>query len=241
MSWIDFHTHCLPHMDDGARDVDTSIEMLQQLRNQGVGTVVASPHFYAQKESTESFLSRRAQAYASIRQTVELLELPRVILGAEVHLIPNISAIDLTALAFGKSRYILLELPDQPYQRWLGAEIRRIVQKRKLIPVMAHMERYMEKYSARDYAEIFSIPNCVCQLSVEALSRPATLRFAKKMLRKGMRIVLGSDCHNLTTRPPNFFLISNMKQTQNTKTLLDILWRFTCDMRKDAAFRESCV
>ena len=34
MSIIDFHSHILPGIDDGARNLDTSMAMLEQIREQ---------------------------------------------------------------------------------------------------------------------------------------------------------------------------------------------------------------
>ena len=45
----DLHTHILPGMDDGARDVETSLELLRMEREQGVDRVVFTPHFYREK------------------------------------------------------------------------------------------------------------------------------------------------------------------------------------------------
>ena len=53
---IDFHTHILPGMDDGSRSVAESIAMLRAQAEQGVTTVIATPHFYANDESVATFL-----------------------------------------------------------------------------------------------------------------------------------------------------------------------------------------
>ena len=50
MSIIDFHSHILPGIDDGARNLDTSMAMLEQIREQKVDYMVATPHFYASKD-----------------------------------------------------------------------------------------------------------------------------------------------------------------------------------------------
>ena len=42
---IDIHTHILPGIDDGSSCIEESISMLGMLMEQGVGTVVATPHF----------------------------------------------------------------------------------------------------------------------------------------------------------------------------------------------------
>ena len=44
---IDFHSHVLPGIDDGSRDVEMSLAMLREMRAQGVDVCVATPHFYS--------------------------------------------------------------------------------------------------------------------------------------------------------------------------------------------------
>ena len=56
---IDWHSHILPGVDDGSRNVEESISILGMLNLQGVKTVIATPHFLANDESLESFLIRR--------------------------------------------------------------------------------------------------------------------------------------------------------------------------------------
>ena len=43
---LDFHTHILPGIDDGSKDIETSCKMLDMLKEQNVDIVVATPHFY---------------------------------------------------------------------------------------------------------------------------------------------------------------------------------------------------
>lgn len=56
MAIIDFHSHILPGIDDGSRDVSMSLELLKESRNQGIGAVVATPHFYANNNTIDRFL-----------------------------------------------------------------------------------------------------------------------------------------------------------------------------------------
>ena len=44
---IDFHTHILPHMDDGSSSIEESLAMLQAEGKAGIERVVFTPHFYA--------------------------------------------------------------------------------------------------------------------------------------------------------------------------------------------------
>ena len=57
---IDFHSHILPGIDDGSKNVEESLQMLRMMAKQGITHVVATPHFYPQHDTPESFLKRRA-------------------------------------------------------------------------------------------------------------------------------------------------------------------------------------
>ena len=53
---IDIHTHILPGLDDGSSSIEESEKMLCMLSEQGVDTVVATPHFYIDDTKGEEFL-----------------------------------------------------------------------------------------------------------------------------------------------------------------------------------------
>ena len=54
---IDFHSHVLPGIDDGSSCEEESLDMLRIAKSQGVITMLATPHFYAQNNSVGHFLS----------------------------------------------------------------------------------------------------------------------------------------------------------------------------------------
>lgn len=51
----DLHTHILPGIDDGAKDLETSIALTERLRSQGVTHIALTPHYYSNRESLENF------------------------------------------------------------------------------------------------------------------------------------------------------------------------------------------
>ena len=59
---IDFHSHILPGIDDGARTPEEALEMLELMAAQGVRRVVSTSHFYPEREEPDSFLARRKKA-----------------------------------------------------------------------------------------------------------------------------------------------------------------------------------
>ena len=48
---IDFHSHILPGIDDGSKNTQMSLAMIEEEKKQGVHTIVATPHFYADEDS----------------------------------------------------------------------------------------------------------------------------------------------------------------------------------------------
>ena len=65
---IDWHSHVLPNMDDGSQSVDVSRSMLRALKEQGIETIIATPHFDADSESIDSFLERRSATSQLLRE-----------------------------------------------------------------------------------------------------------------------------------------------------------------------------
>ena len=80
---IDFHSHILPGIDDGSKDIEESVKLLDDMAADGVDVVVATPHFYCMKKTIEKFLSRRDEAYEKLRPYIKP-EHPKILLGGEI-------------------------------------------------------------------------------------------------------------------------------------------------------------
>ncbi|MDO4315099.1 MAG: hypothetical protein Q4C45_04925 [Oscillospiraceae bacterium] len=205
----DLHTHILPGMDDGAKTVEMSLAMLRMERDQGVDTVVLTPHFYRDRESPEKFLSRRRAAGEALRDALESLPeeerktLPRLAVGAEVAWMPNLADWpELPRLCLGRSRNLLLELPFSPWSGQMIRQIYDLMGRTGITPVIAHIERYLKIQKAEHIAEVLALGVPV-QLSAEPLLHPLRRGRALKLLRGRQVQLLASDCHNTTVRPPN--------------------------------------
>lgn len=203
-AWIDIHTHCLPEMDDGAKDLETSLRMLRLLRRQGVVKVALTSHYYPHKESLDSFLQRREAAWRLLQPHTGTGEFPELMLGAEIYVTRGLSEQNLRPLCIGKTDLLLLELPRQAYKAWILEELRNLTYALDIIPVLAHLERYRSWYASKDFAELLSFDEFVLQCNVGALLDRKDRAFLYKLAAKGYPFVIGSDTHNLTTRSPDF-------------------------------------
>lgn len=200
----DFHSHILPGIDDGSASVEESIALLRLLAEQGVSHVAATPHFYPNYDDLQRFLNRRARAYEALSQAMEAHPgLPQIILGAEVLFFHGMSESELLPqLTFEKKRCILIEMPPPPWTDTMYRELEAIHDRRGLIPIIAHVDRYISPFRTH------GIPGHLAQLPVFVQAnagffrRPTTASLALKLLKADQIQLLGSDCHNLTTRPP---------------------------------------
>lgn len=201
---VDFHSHILPSVDDGSRSVEESLEMLRAEARQGIGTVVATPHFYANHDTPERFLRRRAAAWEML-QTAMAQEagLPEVILGAEVYYFSGISDSDqLHRLTTGQKRYIMLEMPTVPWTQNMYQEMENIYTKHGITPMIAHIDRYISPLRHRQILDRLEELPVLVQANSDFFLRPMTAPLALRMLKEKRIHLLGSDCHNCSTRKP---------------------------------------
>lgn len=193
---IDFHTHCLPAIDDGADTVEIAMQMLRESVQNGIDTVVATPHFYAGEMTIDEFLARRQTALAQTREACERESLPvRIIPAAEVLVREGISKLDLHPLCIEGTQCVMLELPFMTPPAWLLEEIENIVFDQKLVVMYAHLDRYMAWYSAEDVAEITDIPGLLVQINAGSLISRRACRQLHGWLPAAKRLVLGTDMH----------------------------------------------
>lgn len=201
---VDFHSHILPGVDDGSRSVEESLEMLRAEARQGIGTVVATPHFYANHDTPERFLRRRAAAWEML-QTAMAHEagLPEIILGAEVYYFSGISDSDqLHRLTTGQKRYIMLEMPIVPWTQNMYQEMENIYTKHGITPIIAHIDRYISPLRHRQILDRLEELPVLVQANSDFFLRPMTAPLALRMLKEKRIHLLGSDCHNCSTRKP---------------------------------------
>ena len=198
---IDFHAHVLPGVDDGSRNVEESIAMLSEMNSQGVKTVVATPHFYANDERVDEFIRRRNAAREALAK--EWDNLPKILLGAEVRYYPGISRLEgLSLLKVEGSRLLLLEMPFSRWTEYIVKELEDLAGCGNITVVLAHIERYIAMQKKETLQRLLRsgvLFQCNSSFFVQRIGR----RKAIRMMRNGEIHFLGSDCHNMEDRAPN--------------------------------------
>lgn len=200
---VDMHCHILPGMDDGSPDVDTSFVMLRQQAEQGIEAVCATSHYYVDQNSITTFCERRA---AALEKLLAVLPgwLPRIIPAAEVAFFSGISErAGLERLCIEGTKTLMLEMPFTEWNDFQVEEVSALVLDRGFHVVLVHPERFCaSKGNVWRLRELEDLPVAL-QVNARTLMRWRTRRLGLKLLQETRYPLLGSDCHNLTTRPPN--------------------------------------
>lgn len=194
---IDLHTHILPGMDDGSANVEESAAILAMLKKQGVDTLAATSHFYADRENPDMFLRRREQALASLQTDLRILP------GAEVAYFPGMHQSEaLKDLCIGVSNLLLVEMPFRIWSDRVIREVLAIREQQGLQVVLAHVDRYRGRECMGRWAQTLLEEGILFQVNADALLKLFHAGSLVAMARAGNIHFLGSDCHNLTDRAP---------------------------------------
>ena len=194
---IDLHTHFLPGIDDGSQSVEETEEMLRYMAENGVKTVVATPHYYHDIE-IEEFVAKRDAAYESIK---DLENIPKILLGAEVWLEYGMhKKTDLKKLCIQGTNYMLIEMPYKKWDSWVFDELFKISLKSINI-IIAHIDRYTGYAEEAKIAKLLNM-GFKLQGNIDCLGGFFSKSPVEKFMKKDMICFVGSDCHNMTNRKP---------------------------------------
>lgn len=195
----DLHTHILPGMDDGAKELTSALALLKQEALQGVRKVALTSHYHCEAESPDDFLARRERAFSELSAAAPAdMALKR---GCEVFFSPVLATIDVADLCLEGTNYLLLELPILQKPAFLQ-EVLMHLRSRDIVPLIAHAERYV--YVHRDPALLAEWIDLGALIQVNAGSlTDRSSAFVRKLIKWGLVHVLASDAHSVSHRPPD--------------------------------------
>jgi protein-tyrosine phosphatase len=203
---IDMHSHILPDLDDGARDLEESLEMIEIAFEDGIRTMVATPHMLhgAFPVTVEAARQRHGVLTEAVRERGLDVE---ILLGAEIHLDVDIvgSIRSGQALPLGEEgRTILLELPTTSIPTGTEDVIFEM-QTEGYTVVIAHPERNDELAGNLVRVERLRDRGILMQVTARSVTGGFGLRArraARKMAKLGLVDVLASDAHASKGRVP---------------------------------------
>ncbi len=203
--YIDFHTHILPNIDDGSKNISMSLEMLSIADENDAETVILTPHVNA-SSNLDDFLRVRNERYEELRSAMKKnhMVFPGLLLGAEVLLDTSLSEQkNVCSLCIEGTELLLLELPYTAWNSWYIHEIYNLISKHEVTPVLAHIERYIT--NTKDIKKLDALISFGVKFQINASSflSFSGRRIIRELAANGLISAIASDCHDITRRSPD--------------------------------------
>lgn len=204
---VETHCHIIPGIDDGAPDVETSLKMIKRLKEQGAKAIILTPHYYSDSISIDDFLQRRDQAFNELKAALPE-DSPVLIPAAEVYISQYLFSNEhLERIAIGNSGYALIEHPfNSNFSQSTYERLTNLGYEYGIKPILAHIERYPILIDNESLLDEYIALGCLIQVNVGSFADASrhTRKKLFKYLESGRIHLIGSDCHNLDKRAPEY-------------------------------------
>lgn len=211
---IDLHNHMLRYVvklpvHPTEPNIDTAVRMAQIAEEDGITTIVSTPHF-----RPERLGDRVEEMYETLHSAVDTLnEVLRergvgveVVTGAEIAMCEQLPELADRGLlpTLGGSKYVLIELPMTSYAAYAEDVLFRL-QLKGYKPIIAHFERLADAPVPRISPRVLSERNIKLQVNCESLQGrrgPAVADLAQRLLKDDLVVALASDAHDPDDKVP---------------------------------------
>ena len=202
---IDIHSHILPYIDDGSKDMEMSLQMARIYVENGVTKVIATPHYVdgiKNLSSEELRIGLEAFKKELARAGIPL----EIYLGNEIYTAPNIidDILKDNIIGLNDSRYLLMELPMNDIPLYIEDLIYEMLIK-GYIPIIAHPERNTKIINDPNILYRYINMGALAQMnlpSIEGFYGSRVKNTAELLLTHNMIHFVGTDSHSNRGRSP---------------------------------------
>jgi len=203
IAMIDIHSHILPGIDDGAKTFEDSLEMAKLAVEEGIHTIIATPHHKNSKymNPKQELLPRVEELNKQLQTAnIRLKVLPGQETAINGDLLDDYLNGDI--LPLNQTQYVFVELPSNHVPRYTKQMLFDL-QLKGLIPIIVHPERNQEIHERPEKLYEFVEKGALAQLTAGSLCG----RFGKKIKSFSEQLIeanlvhfIASDAHNITSR-----------------------------------------
>ena len=196
---VDIHSHLIPNIDDGAKDMKRSIELISSLKSIGYTKLITTPHVSDMFPNNSEII---LEGYRQLKEELNFQEIDIDIeVAAEYYADEHFNNLlkNRDILTFGKEKFLLFELSyfTAPH------DLESLIQEIKLAgyqPVLAHPERYLYFHGSIDnYTNLKSTTGVLFQINLNSIvnyySKEIT-KVVKELINYGLVDFIGSDAHH---------------------------------------------
>jgi protein-tyrosine phosphatase len=201
---VDIHSHILSAVDDGARSLEESLEMCKLSAEDGITTIVATPHAHDHVHETHDplFLQQKVDEL-----NAHLNGKPKIELGSELRfthdVVRQLCTKKSASTLAGKS-YALIEFPHAVVPPGSERALFELMSY-QIRPIIAHPERNIMLMNQPERFYELVEAGMLGQADTGSFTGQfgsKVQKAAQVMLENGLLHFVASDCHNLRNRLP---------------------------------------
>jgi protein-tyrosine phosphatase len=235
--YCDIHSHILPGVDDGARDMEETLKMLSAAYEEGIRVIVATPHYI------DGYMNASPDKLYTLIDEINMIhsggrKKPKILPGNEL-LYSNdiIRALDKgDALTIRGTRYILLEFLEDASYRYIREGVTRCLYA-GYIPILAHIERYQSLRNMDELVADLVKTGAYIQINFSSLKRSihnTDRSFCSRLIKKSLVHFMGTDAHGAYDRTPSIQgAVTYLQDRYGEQTVRRLLWDNPITMLKN--------
>lgn len=203
--YIDLHSHILPGVDDGAEDLQETMEMLQIAYKEGIRCMIATPHFHPSRGHRSPETMKRKVAI--VRKLAEKIDPKfRIYLGTEIYFTQEVPEKLQRGeiLTINGTRYVLVEFSPSDSYEHIYRSI-QLLQMQGYEVIVAHVERYGSVRADVSFAEDLVKAGALLQInagSIVGKYGKEAKKYVYSLMDQDLVFGVGTDAHHASSRRP---------------------------------------
>lgn len=225
--YIDIHCHIIPHVDDGARNSNQALNMINIAYKNGIRTMIATPHYEVGRyeDNKDEIEKHYLKLKALIARKYPDFNL---FLGNEIFfsygVVDSLNENKINTMA--GSRYVLIEFSPNEKLEYINKSLNEIING-GYIPILAHTERYEEVMASLDNVEKLVDAGVYIQINASTIAGrngKGIRRKVLKLIKNGLVHFVGTDTHSDGRRSPELTeCIKYLEKKTDSKTVSRLL------------------
>ena len=202
---VDIHSHLIPSVDDGAKTVEETFNLIREAQNAGFSDIILTPHYMlnAYEPNIEELILWKEKLKEALHKEQISINLH---VGMEVYIEEDIINLikQNKILTLAGSKYLLIELPLNTTVQYFDNVIFQLLQN-DIIPIIAHPERYKCVKEQPNLVRKFIEKECMIQSnygSILGIYGKTAQKTVKYLLKNNLIDFLGTDTHKRNTIYP---------------------------------------
>ena len=198
---IDIHNHIVYGVDDGSRNLDESIKMVELYKKAGFDQIIATSHYDKSRYTVDANEIKEKVSIINDeieKRTLDFKVYPGHEIQVELDMIKKIKSGDL--LTLNNSRYVLCELSFVNKPTFLK-DLFYNLELVGYVPIIAHVERYPYVENNIEWLEDFIKMGALIQINYSSIK--SNYEITRELLERNMVHIIGTDSHQSEWRNPD--------------------------------------